>query len=196
MIARRIQHRSKAVLRVEQGSRNPASHRTELDGFIVSIGDDEEQLSSEVQYRPTPRGHKALAKETRGGTHLPAPSRQSCRRASAGLGRCFWLRPRSTLHRSTIASRARNAAGPATARRGLRCSGADAGGGARAGAAGVGQSDVDAGGEPDLFSFRAVEKVCAGLREAMGQIRRAELASPAVALLALGMAGDRCLYHR
>jgi transcriptional regulator len=63
-IAKRIQHVSKAVLKVEQGSLYPALHKMELDGLIGSYWDTTENNRRAKYYRLTRLGHRALATET------------------------------------------------------------------------------------------------------------------------------------
>jgi PadR family transcriptional regulator PadR len=63
-IARRIQHVSKSVLRIEQGSLYPALHRMELDGLIESYWETTENNRRAKYYRLTRRGTRALARET------------------------------------------------------------------------------------------------------------------------------------
>ncbi len=189
-IARRIQQISKAVLRVEQGSLYPALHRMELDGLILSYWGTTENNRRAKYYRLTPRGHKALAKETSrwnaiAGAVVGDPAGEL---VPVWLSR-FWLRLRSTLHpqhhqelseelqlhlRLLEEEYVAQGLTPAEARDRARRE--------------FGNPTLLQEDSHDLFSFRAVENLAQDVRHAMGEMRRASsFIALAVALLALGI---------
>jgi transcriptional regulator len=63
-IARTIQHRSDAVLLVEEGSLYPALHRLEKRGWIASSWGVTEHKRRARFYRLTPMGKRSLVRET------------------------------------------------------------------------------------------------------------------------------------
>jgi transcriptional regulator len=63
-IAQQIEHRSDAVLLVEQGSLYPALHRLEDRGWIVSYWGVSDANRRARYYRLTPKGKKHLLSES------------------------------------------------------------------------------------------------------------------------------------
>lgn len=63
-IAKRVQHLSRDVLKVEEGSLYPALHRIELEGWITAEWGVTENNRRARYYRLTPAGRRQLRHET------------------------------------------------------------------------------------------------------------------------------------